>query len=51
MIMPLSTITPMANATPVNDIMLDDKPNALSRIKLMAMVMGICMMMLNALRQ
>ncbi len=51
MIIPLSTITPMANAIPVSDIMFDDRPNAFSRIKLTAMVIGICMMMLNALRQ
>ena len=51
MIMPLSTITPMASAIPVSDIMLDDIPKAFSRIKLTAIVIGIWMMMLSALRQ
>ena len=51
MIIPLSTITPMANAIPVSDIMFDDKPNAFKRMKLMAMVIGICMIILKALRQ
>lgn len=51
MIIPLSTITPMARAIPVNDIMFEERPKALSRINAMAMVMGIWIMMLNALRQ
>src|SRR5688572_32236051 len=51
MIIPLSTITPIASAIPVRDIMLDVIPNALSKIKLVAMVIGICIMMLIALLQ
>ena len=51
MIIPLSTITPMANAIPVSDIMLEEIPNAFNKIKLMAIVIGICKTMLNALRQ
>ena len=51
MIIPLSTITPMARAIPVNDMMFDVIPNAFSRIKLVAIVMGIWMIMLAALRQ
>jgi len=46
-----TTMTPMARAMPVRDMMLEDRPKALSKIKLMAMVMGIWMIMLRALRQ
>ena len=42
MMMPLSTITPIASAIPVNDMMLDESPKALSNIKLIAIVTGIC---------
>ena len=38
---PLSTITPMASAIPVNDIMFDVIPNALRRMKLVPIVIGI----------
>jgi hypothetical protein len=41
MIIPLSTITPIARAIPVKDIMLEEMSNALSKIKLAAIVMGI----------
>jgi hypothetical protein len=41
MIIPLSTITPMASAIPVSDIMLDDRPKAFNSIKLMEIVTGI----------
>ena len=51
MIIPLSTITPIARAIPVNDIMFDVMPNAFSKMKLVAIVIGICMMMLIALLQ
>jgi hypothetical protein len=51
MIIPLSTITPIARAIPVSDMMLDEIPKRFKRIKLMAMVTGIWMMILKALRQ
>lgn len=51
MIIPLSTITPIARAIPVSDIMFDVSPNAFSRIKLIAMVIGIWITMLKALLQ
>ena len=38
MIIPLSTITPMASTMPVKDMMLDEIPNAFNKIKLVAMV-------------
>ena len=41
MIIPLSTITPIARAIPVKDMMLEEMPNAFSSMKLAAMVMGI----------
>jgi hypothetical protein len=40
-IIPLSTITPIASAIPVRDIILDDNPKAFNMIKLMATVTGI----------
>lgn len=51
MMIPLSTITPMARAIPVKDMMFEERPNALSRINAIAMVIGIWIMILNALRQ
>jgi hypothetical protein len=51
MIMPLSTITPMASAIPVSDIIFDERPNAFNKIKLIAMDTGIWIIMFNALRQ
>ena len=41
MIMPLSTITPIARAIPVKDIILEEIPNAFNKIKLAAIVIGI----------
>jgi len=41
MIIPLSTITPMASAIPVSDIMLEEIPNAFNKMKLVARVIGI----------
>jgi hypothetical protein len=43
MMIPLSTITPMARAIPVRDMIFEDIPKALSRIKAVAMVTGIWM--------
>jgi hypothetical protein len=51
MMMPLSTITPMASAMPVRDIIFDETPNAFNKIKLIAIVIGICIIILIALRQ
>lgn len=41
MIIPLSTITPIAKAIPVSDMIFELIPKALSKIKLAAMVIGI----------
>ena len=41
MMMPLSTITPMASAMPVSDMILEEIPKAFRRIKLAAIVIGI----------
>jgi len=41
MMIPLSTITPIAKAIPVKDIMFDESPNAFNKIKLVAIVIGI----------
>ena len=41
MMIPLSTITPMARAIPVRDMIFEDIPKAFSRIKAVAMVTGI----------
>ena len=41
MMIPLSTMTPIAKAIPVNDIILDEMPNAFSKMKLAAIVIGI----------
>ncbi len=41
MIMPLSTITPIAKAMPVSDMIFELIPKALSKIKLAAIVIGI----------
>lgn len=41
MMIPLSTITPIANAIPVNDMIFEEMPNAFNKIKLAAIVIGI----------